>query len=149
MAHVFISHSTKDKSTASRLYQAFKNVGATPFLAPISIRPGALWKEEIFRELASSEWVFFLASESACKSSAVQQEIGAALSLKKQIIPLLLDIDPSDLPGFLGQEQAIDLRTSERRLHEQIQEIGRKIQSDRLWTGLILGAVTIAVLGNR
>ena len=117
MSKVFISYSTQDEDIAQQIHCALDRVGAEPFLASLSLQPGVNWTEEIFNNLKSAEWVFFIATQSSCSSPAVQQELGASLSQNKNIIPILIDISPSELPGWVGKHQAIDARKDSGQLH--------------------------------
>jgi hypothetical protein len=120
--------------------------GIETFLAGISIEAGEKWTEVIFSNLDKSDWVFFLASKNSCNSHAVQQEIGASLIQKKTIIPLLVDIPPEELPGWVGNHQAIDLKSSPELLHLAIAKIAEKIKVDKFWAGVIVGAIVIGLL---
>lgn len=148
-SEVFISYSSKDGAFARRLHAAIESVGAKTFLAEISLSPGSKWSEEILEELRSSQFVFFVASKAACQSGAVQQELGASLVQRKHVIPILVDISASELPGFIGGYQAIDARTGEKQLQETIQAVGKKLRDDKFLAGLILGAIALAVLTSK
>lgn len=148
MSSAFISYSTQDEALARRLYQALSNVGVKTFLASISIQPGMNWTQEIFNNLRASDWVFFVASKAACSSHAVQQEIGASLIQEKHIIPILVDIAPEELPGWVGQHQAIDARHGGERLSETIAAIGQKVREQKFWSGVILGGIAVALLSG-
>jgi len=146
---VFISYSKFDATLARELKRAIESVGAKTFLAEVSIPPGSDGQEEIFRELGSSKFVFFLASKASCESSAVQQELGASLIQKKVVIPILIDISAADLPGFIGTKQAIDIRKDTAQLHQTIHAIGKKLRDERFLAGLILAAVAIAIIASK
>lgn len=148
MTKVFISYSTKDTAVAQKLFEALLSVQAEPFLAGISLEPGAVWADEIFKHLNEAKWVFFLASKVSCQSHAVQQELGASLIQSKTIIPILLDIAPEQLPGWVNKHQAIDARNIDR-LNATINSIGAKIQSDKFIAGLILGALALALFRSQ
>ncbi|MFK5948178.1 MAG: toll/interleukin-1 receptor domain-containing protein [Methylococcales bacterium] len=141
MSKVFISYSTQDENIAQQIHAALNRVGAEPFLASLSLQPGVNWSEEIFNNLKSAEWVFFIATQSSCSSPAVQQELGASLSQNKNIIPILIDISPSELPGWIGKHQAIDARKDSNHLHATIDAIGKKIKDNKFSSGLILGGI--------
>lgn len=145
MSSAFISYSTKDEELAKKLYSLTSMAGIETFLAGISIEPGSKWTDVIFEKLDKADWVFFLASKNACESQAVQQEIGASLIQKKTIIPLLIDITPEELPGWVGNHQAINLKDSPERLHSAIEKIADKIQVDKFWAGVIVGILVIAL----
>ncbi|GJM04468.1 MAG: hypothetical protein DHS20C09_04590 [marine bacterium B5-7] len=141
MNSVFISYSSQDSKLARGLFSAATMAGIETFLAEISIEPGKNWTKEIFDNLSDSEWVFFLASQSSIKSAAVQQELGASLAQKKILIPLLIDIPPEDLPGWIDRAQAIDLASSPEVLHLTISKIAEKIKVDKFWAGVIVGII--------
>ncbi len=145
MSKVFISYSTQDENIAQQIHAALDQVGADPFLASISLQPGANWTNEIFSNLKSAQWVFFIATQASCSSPAVQQELGASLIQNKNIIPILIDISPSDLPGWVGQHQAIDARKDGGHLRATIDAIGQKVKSDKFWSGVILGGLVVAL----
>lgn len=146
MHYVFISYSVQDEDIARRLHEALTHVGVETFLAGISLEPGSNWTQEIFKALRSSEWVFFVASHAACQSHTVQQELGASLIQQKRIIPILIDIAPHELPGWVGQHQAIDARGNSENLNRTIQAIGEKVRDKKFWTGVILGGIAAALL---
>ncbi len=72
----------------------------------------------------------------------VQQELGAALSAQKRIVPVVWDLDPSALPGWINRKQALDLRdTTWERAAERIVAIAESIKSDRAIGALVAGAI--------
>ena len=145
MAKVFISYSTQDENVAQQLYTALSQVGAEPFLASVSIKPGTNWTNEIFDNLNSSQWVFFIATKSSCSSAAVQQELGVSLSQNKKIIPILIDISPEELPGWVGKHQAIDARKDAGHLRATIDAIGQRVKDDQFLSGVMLGGLAVAL----
>jgi hypothetical protein len=118
--------------------------GIETFLAGISLEPGCKWTDVIFDRLDKAEWVFFLASKSSIHSPAVQQELGASLMQKKIIIPLLIDITPEELPGWIGNHQAINLKGNQDDLRKTVAQIAEKIKVDKFWAGVI---ATVFVIG--
>ena len=110
MAEVFVSYSFKDVEIAKFLCKHLEKEGLNVFRAPISVDPGERWDEKILKNLKNSTWILFLASKEACASPIVQQEIGVALGTEKNIIPVVWDMDPSELPGLVKNIQALDLR---------------------------------------
>jgi len=146
MSSAFISYSTEDEHLARGLYNSTSMAGIETFLAPISIDTGSRWTNVLFERLEKSKWIFFLASKKSIKSPSVQQELGASLIQKKTIIPLLVDITPEDLPGWIGCHQAIDLRSSPEKLHASITKIAEEIKVDQFWTGVIVGAIVVGLI---
>lgn len=140
MPNVFISYSTKDSDIALQLRSALSCAGITPFLAEVDLRPGVKWKDEILENLRQSEWVFFLATPNSCSSQSVSHEIGASLVLHKKFIPLMWNIEPNNLPPWVDDTQAVDLRDA-TKIAKLIQNIGDTIKSDKFWTGVIVAAL--------
>lgn len=145
MTKAFISYSTRDESRAKQLHQAMTSMGIPTFLAGISIEPGKKWTEEIFKNLKAADWIFFLASKSSCQSHAVQQELGASLIQNKVIIPILIDIKPEELPGWVDRHQAIDIKQGAELLHATIEKIAEKVRADKFWSGVIVGALLVGL----
>lgn len=110
MSTCFVSHATRDAAFAQFVTQRLRSAGIPTFLAPVSIEPGVRWSDAIRKELDSSSVVFFLASKEACRSQSVLMEIGGAWLRGKTIIPITWDIEPSELPSWISETQAIDLR---------------------------------------
>ena len=145
MSKAFISYSVKDADAAMQLHGALTQVGVETFLAGISLEAGSDWTQEIFNSLKDAEWVFFLASKNSIGSHAVQQELGASLIQEKIIIPILLDVSPEELPGWVNKHQAIDSRNNPESLKKTIESIGKKVKDDKFWSGVVLGGLAVAL----
>jgi hypothetical protein len=147
MADVFISYSVKDDKHAKKVYSLLTSYGIRTFLAGISLEPGSNWSKEILENLKKSQWVLFFASKSACKSPAVQQELGAALAIGKEVIPVIWDIKPSELPAWVKEKQAIDIsKGNVELLKPVVDKIAKKIKSNNFIGGLILGALIVGLV---
>lgn len=147
MADVFISYSAKDEALAHHVHQYLVRENVTAFLASISLAPGVEWEPSIRENLKQSPWVFFLASRAACASSFVQQELGGAWLAGKQILPVVWDMAPTDLPGFLKKYQALDLRAGTLQdLQAAVSRIAGQIKADKLVGWLVLGGLVAGVL---
>ena len=109
MYEVFISYTSADERFARFVHKHLTDEGLVTFLAPISLSPGGQWSQETLAALNSSRWVLFLASRAACTAPYVLQEVGAAVAAKKELIPVVWDIQPSQLPGWASQYQALNL----------------------------------------
>lgn len=140
MPKVFISYSARDGEVARQLYSFLQVAGAEPFLAEVDLNPGVKWKEEILNALRNSTWVFFLATPNSCLSQAVAHEVGASLVLNKKLIPLMWNVTPKQLPPWVDDTQAVDLRDSSRVV-QLIKNIGESVHSDKFWTGVILAGI--------
>jgi hypothetical protein len=146
MPDVFISHSSSDTRFAEFLSKHLTSEGLTVFVASISIAPGQRWPQEVLHALEISNWVLFLASRTACASPWVQQEIGAALGKQKKLIPIVWDIPASQLPGWTGQIQAVNLAgASADQVRAQVMSIAGQIKADKA-KGLLIAGLLIAGL---
>lgn len=109
MPDVFISHASDDLPLAEFLHRHLLQEGLNPYLASVSMPPGERWMPHIMESLKSSTWVLCLASRAACASPWVMQEMGAAVSGNKKLIPIVWDQTPESLPGWMRQYQAVNL----------------------------------------
>jgi hypothetical protein len=90
--NIFISYSTNDSDKIQPLINQISTIqGIKIFFAEKSIMPGSLVNKTIVKQIVDSDVFLVFFSESALKSNYVQQEIGAAKSHNKYIIPILLD----------------------------------------------------------
>ncbi|MDD4957338.1 MAG: toll/interleukin-1 receptor domain-containing protein [Candidatus Omnitrophica bacterium] len=146
MVNSFISYAVEDKEMAEKLHYAMTRAGIETFMAGISIEPGERWTEVIFEKLREAKWVFFLASKISCDSKAVQQELGGALVQQKTIVPLLIDISPEELPGWIDRHQAIDIKQAPEKLHKAIENVAERIKIDKFWAGVVVGALVFLLI---
>jgi hypothetical protein len=140
MPDAFISYSSKDSELAHQFHAFLGQHGINAFLAEISIEPGKKWKDSIIEALNQSQWVFFLATPFSCNSQAVMHELGGALFSKKKIVSILCSIALSQLPEWIRDRQAIDLREKDKII-STVQEISNTIKSDKFQAGLIAGGI--------
>jgi hypothetical protein len=145
MPDCFISYCSNDAEFATAVYQDLTAHGLDVFMAGISLQPGDRWSAEIHRALANSKWVIFLASKAACDSKYVEQEIGGALLTKKDLIPVVWDMNPAELPGWTNQIHALDVRRqSPEQIQMHIQALARRLKSSKdkgflIGAGLVVG----------
>ena len=151
MPDVFISYSEKDVQLAKWLYKSCQNLDINVFLASISLQPGNKWKREILSNLRESKWFFFLATNNSINSDAVMHEIGGALSLNKNIVPILYGIDFPDLPDWIKEYQGIKV-TNDNVSHvkKTLESISEKIKADKVTAALLIGAfIGVLLLANK
>jgi hypothetical protein len=116
------------------------------FLASASLQPGERWSPAILDNMRASNWVLVLASRIASSSAYVNQEIGAVLLTSKKLVPIVWDMNPSELPGWLAQFQALDLRNSTvEQLKQQVAAIADRIRQEKTKGWLILGGLVAAL----
>ena len=146
MPDIFISYSTVDAEAARFIHRNLVEQGVSAFLAAVSLQPGQQWSPEILEALRGSECVIFLASRSACASPWVQQELGYAVGAKKQLIPIIWDIKPTELPGWVSSYQALDLaRHSAEEVKQEVAAIAARIKTKKQ-TALLVAGLALAAL---
>ena len=106
MTRIFLSHSSKDKKIAMRLYtwlNDFKLIENT-WVDIRELKPGMKLENSIFDAIDISDIVIVLVSKSSKKSIWVKKEIEYSLKLKLQekkeiiVIPILYKIKPDQIP---------------------------------------------------
>lgn len=147
MPDCFISYSVKDQELANFIYSELSKQGLSVFMASVSLKPGENWTDVICNNLKSSSWVILLASRHACQSAYVLQESGMAMITDKKLIPIVWDINPSELPGWIDRNHALDLKNATvEQIRERISQIAKKIKQDNAKGALIVGAAILGFL---
>jgi hypothetical protein len=148
MPDTFISYSNSDEKLANFVKSELGRHGLDVFAASASLRPGDHWATSTLTALSQSQWVVVLASRAAAGSAYVNQEIGVALGGAKVLVPVVWDIPPSELPGWLRGKQAVDLRgqTSVEGIQVEIAKLAGRVQAQKQRAALVLGAVVFGLL---
>ena len=146
MPDCFISYSSNDQRLADFVYNELVQQGLSVFMASVSIKAGENWTDSIIANIKSSSWVILLASREACQSAYVLQESGMALITEKVLIPIVWDMSPCELPGWINRRHAIDLKNATiEQIQMQISQIAQMIKQDNLKANLIAGAVILGL----
>jgi hypothetical protein len=89
MQPLFISYSRVDSAFALKLVRDLKARGIGAWMDQLDIRPGANWDEEIELALGRANIIVVILSSHSASSENVKNEIGHALELKKQVVPIV------------------------------------------------------------
>lgn len=102
MAHdVFISHSSKDKTTADAVCAILESKSIRCWVAPRDIQPGADWGEAILEGIRGSRVMVLVFSRNANESVQIKREVERAVHHGIPIIPLRIeDILPTGTLEF-------------------------------------------------
>ncbi len=147
MPDVFISYSTNDEKLAQFVRRHLIDEQLDVFLASISLKPGKRWTPQILSALKSSEWVFFLASKDAIESNYVQQELGAALITEKKIVPIMWNVAPGQLPGWISHYQGLNLNEATlETITAKIAALAKEVKADKVKGQLVAGALFAGLL---
>ena len=147
MPDVFISYSAKDENLAQFVRRHLLAQGLDVFLASISLNQGEHWTPQIVEALNTSEWVFLLASRHALASANVQQEVGGAIFGKKKLVPIMWDVQPGDLPRWVGDYQGLVLTGATMdNINLQIAQLAAHVKANKIKGQLVAGAVFAGLL---
>ncbi|MCG3158859.1 MAG: hypothetical protein DKINENOH_05503 [bacterium] len=105
---VFISHSWTDKPLVLELEEALRQAGAAVWVDHVGIRGGDSLPKRISDALEWCDTLLLIWSQAASESEWVALEWESAISLKKKIVPCLLD--GTKLPGILANKAYINFR---------------------------------------
>jgi hypothetical protein len=131
---IFISHSEKDKKIAERLVTLIQSAFKLPvaairctsvdgYMLPIGIPIEQRLQHEIF----DARVFIALLTLNSLRSPWVLMELGARWGAKKQVFPLLYDVDPRDAQmGPLAVFNSLNCR-DEARLYQFIEELGKTL----------------------
>lgn len=98
---VFLSYCERDVELAIQLNKILVENKISSYMAKEKIHGGDKFSEKILEDLISSREVCVLCTDNSMNSKWVHTECGAALALKKTIIPVLYNFTHSDLPDYL------------------------------------------------
>ncbi len=144
---VFISHAQADLPLAQFLHRHLSQEGLSAYLATVSMAPGEQWRQVILDNLRSSTWVICLASRAACESQWVMQEMGVAIGANKKLIPIVWDVSPHELPGWMREYQAVNLGgANQEEARAAIDRISETIRSEKQKGIVILGMVIAGLM---
>lgn len=104
----FVSYSRLDRDLVIPLVAILRLGDPTAFRDEDSVRPGSQWQEAIDHALVDSSQLVVMWTLAASESKYVEAECAAAIRMRKDIVPLLLDDTP--LPEVLAAYQWVDFR---------------------------------------
>ena len=138
---LFVSYSHHDTNLVGSVVSLLRATKGSPvFQDRDTIVPGTSWQAEIEQGLVEADTVVVFWCRHAAASKAVRDEWLAAISNKKQLLPLLLDATP--LPAELAGFQWIDFQEYGARSHG-------KFWQNRIAIGLatfgFVGAVSLSL----
>jgi TIR domain len=115
---VFISHSTTDRWISRKIADDIEALGAETFLDAKDIETGDDFDETVRQKLIDSHEILIIVSPLALKSHWVMMEVGAARTLGKRCVPILLCVSPNELPTPINRHLARDINEIERYYEE-------------------------------
>jgi hypothetical protein len=86
---VFLAYAGEDLTFALKVARALRRRGLEVWCAPLRLRGGHQWHDEIGKALARCERFFLILSPAATRSLWVKRELTYALHKNRQITPIL------------------------------------------------------------
>jgi len=122
---VFIIHTRRDNDLAEDLARRLKEAGATVFSLEKSAVSGETVITKVSRGLRAADEVIIILTNTSVNSPGVISQTGAAFSLRKRVTPLVVGIEGSELPPFIGKH----VRYAD--LYKYLTELARRTKSPR------------------
>ena len=114
MTQVFLSYSDKEREFMEKIAKTLMRESFTVWTNKTDIQTGTDFQEAVNRGIEEADNLVFLMAPSSLASEYCQQELTYALSLKKRIIPLLIQpLDLDQIPQELRNIQFIDFTDKE------------------------------------
>lgn len=104
----FISYSRSDANLVAPVVALLRASRAHVFRDADSLQPGKKWREQLSTAISDSRMIVLFWCHHAHQSAEVCNEYSEAISMGKDLLPLLLDDTP--LPSTLAEYQFIDFR---------------------------------------
>ena len=115
MKKTFICHSSQDKKFVYDLATNLTRCGIKVWFDTWEIKVGDSLHDKISKGIDTSDYLIVVISRSSIKSDWVKRELNSVLASEisekvKKVLPVLLDIDPIELPTFLRDRKFADFR---------------------------------------
>lgn len=112
---IFVSYSHTDAHLVGPVVALLRASEAAVFRDADSLKPGKKWREQLEGALGSAQTVLVFWCRHAASSKKVRREYLAAIELRKDVLPVLVDATP--LPAELAEYQYIDFQGAFRGGH--------------------------------
>ncbi len=111
---VFISHSSSDKWAARRIAKDLEDLKIETFLDEKDIKTGESIDIKIQENLSQCDDLLILITPASVNSQWVLIELGGAIALKKNIIPILMHVGVNDIPSVINKLLGRDINEIEK-----------------------------------
>ena len=103
---VFISHSHSDENWVREFANSLQQHGLNVWFDSHSVPFGQSWTEAVEKGLRESNFIVLLVTPDSLRRPNLFLEIGAAMGMGKQLIPVVSkDLDPMALPATLRERR--------------------------------------------
>ena len=97
----FVSSTVKDIDLARDLAQRLEGAGIKVNAVDKAAASGEVISTKIKRALTEADEVFVILTQESLDNSNLMFEIGAASSLRKRITPVVVGLEPGELPSII------------------------------------------------
>ncbi|MCI4661424.1 MAG: toll/interleukin-1 receptor domain-containing protein [Neomegalonema sp.] len=130
---VFVSYSRKDAISKDSISKILEGENIAYFIDSIGIEPGEDWQGRLLSEIIRSDKFVALISNNYISSEICLWEIGTAIKLSKQIIPIRIDdFEVENIPQNIAALNIID-GMSDELLSANKEKVSSAIRSDYRW----------------
>jgi hypothetical protein len=117
---VFLSYNKGDDHIAIKIHEELNSKGIKCFIAQEEVKTGENFGEKIIQKLINSREVCVLCTENSMKSHWVHTECGAALVLRKNIVPIRHNYESDNLPHYLRNFHSITFEEYKEKYIQQL-----------------------------
>lgn len=104
---VFLSHSSRDEQMVKNFQSQLRTLGCEVYVAASDPQPGRDLDEKILQAIKTCDMFIALITPNSISSPYVQQEIGAARSAGKLMVPIIYGDVPKDKLAMLERKEYI------------------------------------------
>jgi|SRR5947207_5696872 len=130
-AKIFISHSSRDKWAARRIADDLVALGARTFLDEKDIETGESIDAAIHEHLHDSDDFLILLTPYSLKSEWVLIELGGALALRKNVVPVMLYVSVNEIPKIISLKLARDISDIQKYYDEVSTRLGKGVSAPK------------------
>ena len=121
---VFFSYAQEDKAWAESFAEALRRQGLSLWFDEWDIKPGDKLRDALDQALRTSEAVILLLGPRSVERPALFFELGAALAMKKRIIPIVSkDMERSKIPVLLRRVRQLTQEDPEETAEEVVKAV--------------------------
>jgi hypothetical protein len=115
---VLISSTSRDRDLADNLAQSVRETGANVLSVEQAPARGETIDFDLRRALQKADEVVLVLTERSLNNPYLLYEMGAAFSLHKRVVPLLVGIEETEIPPLIAQFQYVRYADLRRYLSE-------------------------------
>jgi TIR domain len=150
-AKVFISHSHADKPWVDLIASQARSMGIVPYLAEHDVQAGRHLSDKIKTNIRTSDAVIVLLTTHGQSSVYVHQEVGAAVSMGKLVVPLVHPQVENESQGMLDEVEYIPFdfdhpNEGAEKLVAALKDIATRKQRDEIIQAVLVSAVIVGLI---